>query len=305
MKKFKIMSFCFALVTAISFTGCQNEALDEDLLENVEEEQPAGPAVFKVDFGGETFVASTAMAQVQGNTVNISGVRGTAGETVALTIIGGTSTGNYTNAVQMYVPSATTGMFYSNMNPSAGGVNGSVVITNINTSAHTISGTFSFTGHYNDPTQNLPSVAFTNGSFQNIPYTGTMPGTEPEPQPNTKYFKAKVDGTMTNFPNVVGFHLANTYSLSGTNGIDMMTITMPDNITAGTYPIGDDLDGVMATYMVQNPQQESYSSLPGGSITIISVGGGWVKGTFSYSAENFDGDDTIQVTEGSFNVQLQ
>lgn len=301
MKKFKIISAFFAVITALTFSSCQNEALDSDLL-NIETPPPAsGPALFKVDFGGQTFTASTAVAQIQGNALNVSGIRGTNGEAVSITIPGGVTTGTYTQAAQMYVPTAAGGMFYSNMSTTGGGLNGSVTITSINTVARTVSGTFNFTGHYADFTQNLPSVVFSNGVFENVPYTGEVPGTNPNPD-TTKYFRAKVNGTMIDFANVSGFNLMDTYRLAGTNITNSMSISVPQTITVGTYPLGEDLTGVTAGY-IPGSGLDAYYSLDGGSIVITSVSNGWIKGTFAFTGENFDGE-IINVTEGSFNVQL-
>ncbi len=301
MKKFKIISAFFAVITALTFSSCQNEALDSDLL-NIETPPPAsGPALFKVDFGGQTFTATTAMAQIQDNNINISGIRGTNGEIVNLTVAGGVTPGTYTQASQMYLPSAAAGVFYTNLDVIGGGLNGSVTITNINTVARTVSGTFNFTGHYADFTQNLPPVVFSNGVFENVPYTGEVPGTNPNPD-TTKYFRAKVNGTMINFANVIGFNLMDTYRLAGTNIDNSMSISVPQTITVGTYPLGEDLTGVTAGY-IPGSGQDAYYSIDGGSIVITSVSNGWIKGKFAFTGENFDGE-TVNVTEGSFNVQL-
>lgn len=304
MKKFKLISSFFALIAALSFTGCQTEALDSDLLENVEVEQPAGPAVFKVDFGGQTYVATAATAQFTGGGLSIAGVGGTTGESI-LIVLPGNTTGTYNTPIINYLPSATSTNTYMNLNPASGSLpNGQVVITNINTTAHTISGTFNFTGYFTDESQNLPPVIFTAGSFQNVPYTGEAPNPNPNPNPGptTKFLKAKVDGSQKNFANVNVFHLLDTYRIAGTNTDNSLSISVPDDITAGTYELGENLDGVTAGY-TPSFGADPYYSMPGGSITITSVSNGWISGTFSFTGEDFDGA-TVTVTEGSFNAQL-
>ncbi|WP_165764599.1 DUF6252 family protein [Flavobacterium cyanobacteriorum] len=286
-------------------TSCQNEPLDSDLL-NIQPVQPTGPALFKVDFGGETFVATAAEATVQGTLVTIAGARGTNGETIVLTIAGGVTTGTYNTAVQMYVPSETASAFYSNTNISDGTTNGIVTITNINTQAQTISGTFSFTGHYADVEQNLPAVPFTNGIFQNIPYTGTMPGTGPGPGPGpgpqTEYFRAKVGQQMVDFPDVISLSEFGILSLSG-NAIDPMRslqLVLNANITPGTYSLGF---GVPTASI--NIGTTLYTANTG-SLTVISNANGWIKGTFSFNGVNqLNPSNTISITEGSFNVPLE
>lgn len=302
MKKFKLISVFFAIIAALSFTGCQNEELDQDLLENVGEEQPAGPASFKVDFGGQTYVATVAAAQFAGGSISITGVRGTTGESI-LIVLPGNTTGTYNSPVINYLPSGTSTNTYTNLNPASGNEpNGQVVITNINTTSRTISGTFNFTGYFTDESQNLPPVVFSSGSFQNVPYTGDAPNPNPNPGPTTKFLKAKIDGTMTNFVNVTVFHLMDTYRIAGTNTDNSLSISVPDDITAGTYELGENLDGVTAGY-IPSFGADAYYSLPGGSITITSVSNGWISGTFNFTGEDFDGA-TVTVTEGSFNAQL-
>lgn len=306
MKKFKLISAYFAVIAALSFTGCQTEALDSDLLDDVVEEQPTGPAIFKVDFGGQTYVATAAAAQFAGGGITIAGVRGTTGENISI-VLPGNTTGTYNTSIIQYLPSGTSTNTYMNLNPASGSLpNGQVVITNINTTARTISGTFNFTGYFTDESQNLPPVAFTAGTFQNVPYTGEAPGPGPGPEPNpgptTKFFKAKVDGSQKNFANVNVFHLLDTYRIAGTNADNSMSISLPDNITVGTYELGEDLTGATAGY-IPSFGADAYYSKPGGSITITSVSNGWISGTFSFTGEDFDGA-TVIVTEGSFNAQL-
>lgn len=303
MKKFRLISAYLALIAAFSFTSCQNEGLDSDLLNNVNPQQPAGPAIFKVDFGGQTFMATNATAQIQGTLLTIAGVRGTNGETITLTIPNGTATGSYTTADQMYVPSLTSTAFYANED-DAGAQNGAVVITNINTTARTISGTFSFTGHYSDFTQNLPTVAFTNGTFQNIPYTGSFPNTNPgpvnpNPQPQTEYLKAKFNGTMVEMNTFTSNSQMGMLIISGSNGTQTLQLTMSENITAGTYSIGMAMPQAIVSVGTTGYMATS------GSLTIISNSNGWIKGTFSFNGTDLTSPgNTMSITEGSFNIEL-
>lgn len=310
MKNFKILPLFLLVFSVIGLTSCETETIDSDVVEALTGNPPVGgggaggAAVFKVDFGGDTYVATMTSASVTDGNLTIGGLRGTNGEAVAIIIPDVDGTGTYNDDVIMtYVPGMSE-FFYTNMDPDDLTRSGSVTITNINTTARTVSGTFNFTGYYTNPEQNLPNVPFTNGTFQNIPYEGNFPGTNPgpEPDPNGKFFRATVDGNLINFANVTVFALLDTYRIAGTNVNNSMSISVPNTITAGTYPIGEDLDGVTAGY-IPGMGTDAYYSLPGGSLTIQSVGNGWIKGTFSYTAENFDGE-TVVVTQGSFNAQL-
>jgi hypothetical protein len=312
MKKINILSALLVFFTAISFTSCETEPVGQSVIDDINGGNPnngnaGGAAVFKVEFGGQTYSATNAAAAVQGTAVNITGLRGTNGEAVSLTIPAGTATGTYTTATMLYNPGTGTA-FYSNTNPASPATpTGSVTITNINTTAKTISGTFSFTGYYSDASQNLPAVAFTNGTFQNIPYTGTMPGTNPNPGPGPnpgtqeEYFKAKLAGTLTDFGMVTPITQSGMLMISATDMATGKTVqlTIASNVAQGTYGLGMGIPTAMAT------TGTTAFSATGGSLTIISNGNGWIKGTFQFTgADMTNPSNTLAVTEGSFNIEL-
>lgn len=304
MKKIKLLSVIMVLFAAAGLISCETEQLDNDLLTG----QPNGgnnnngPASFRVDFSNQTYVASTAQAQVQGTTMAIIGLRGTSGESVALTIPGGIAAGTYNAATMMYVPSATATAFYSNTNVQTGVSNGSVTITSINTTAKTVSGTFSFTGHYSNPTENLPTVAFTNGSFTNVPYTGTIPGgggpgTDPGPQ--VESYKATIGGEAVDFGTTLTNDSMGMLQLMGTEGSRTVQLVVNSNITPGTYSLGAGIPSAMVTIGTDMYMATS------GSIVIQSNTGGWIKGTFEFQAANPTNPTgtPINVTAGSFNLE--
>jgi len=298
MKKFMKLSALF-LLSAISFVSCDTEAVDPVLLETIGE-QPGtvGLAVFKVDFSNATHTAVASTANYQEGVLNIGAVLNANGEALSISI-DDTAVKTYTESFIGYFPGNSSAIGYLNIDPATGNNQGSVTITKFDAVNKTISGRFNFTGWYGDATMNLPSIAFTNGIFENIPVIGLPdnPGTNPV---NEKFFKAKVNGTAKTFGTIMTFGEGNTWTISATNTAsqESMSITIPETITPGTYPLE-----VFTKYFA------SYISLTGdgfssdsGTLTITSHSNGWIKGTFSFSGEDIDGN-LKTVTEGQFSLQ--
>ena len=289
------------LLTVIGFTACDTEPLDPNLLnDNGGDNGSATPAAFEVTFSGSTFKANTAVAVLSDGLIGIVGTKSN-GQSVDI-LVEGTTTGTYSDALMNYTPTATSEEFYQNVDPTIAdeneGFTGSVTITSINTKTKTISGTFNFIGYWSDSDANLPSVPFTNGSFTNIPYTGSFgdvdPGTGAE-----DYIKASIDGKATNF-DIVSSADTGILSLNGGMVSDdtRIVVSVDTNIQKGTYAIGSSaFDGPAGQYFIGDDKYTSTS----GSITIISNEGGIIKGSFSFDASNAD-DKIIKITAGEFNV---
>jgi hypothetical protein len=196
-----------------------------------------------------------------------------------------------------YEPSSTSEYTYNNFNPANTETSGSVTISSIDTVNHTISGTFSFTGWWGDAEANLPSVAFTNGVFENLPYT-----TSATPTPgDDEYFKAKIGGTLKDFPVTTALESGDLLNISGTDPATMsfMNVIVDTDITPGIYQMADNpFDGPTATYQMGTVGYFAST----GTLTIISNTGGYIKGTFSFNGADIDETSTIVVTEGEFNV---
>lgn len=301
MKKFKRLSVLSVLMSVLAFISCDTEPVDPVLLDNIGQEPGAGPAVFKVDFSGSTYVATASAASAANGAIAITGLKGTNGESVSITVPG-TTVRSYSDAIMIYTTGGTSEFFYTNVNPANGNSSGNVSITSINTANKTISGTFSFVGYWADEEANLPNIPFTNGTFQNIPYTGDLGGNTPQ---GDVFFKAKVGGTLTTFSTIMP-QIATDYlqinAINGVGGTNVETIglTMPKNISAGTHPVADfPDDGVVANY---SKGMDGYIAEEG-VITITSNSDGWIKGTFFFSGSNFDGEPGPVITEGSFSVK--
>jgi hypothetical protein len=292
MKKFKIQSLLLVLIS-LFLNSCNVEPLDPDLLNNIP--NPQVDVVFKTDFEGATWEATSATAFISGNLIRIEGVKAN-GEGFGF-ILSGNGVGTFpaNSNIVTYTP-ANSEFGYWAINPANESENtGTVNITNVNTTAKTLSGNFDFKGYWSDATvTTIPPIFFTNGLFTNIPYVIVSPTEDT--------FFAKVDGVEYIDTDILTsiFTINNVELLSigtQTSSNTSMTITVDNNLTTGTYPITGSIanDVVQARYVVNNVTYAAQS----GSVTITSKTATRIVGTFSYVT---NGTTPFTVTEGAFDV---
>ena len=296
MKKLSFLSAFIVLFAAIGFTSCDSEPVDPLLIGN-QPTEPTGPAIFKVDFSGETFTADQVQAVMADGMIVIGGVQGNEQVSIA---IPATTTGTYSGdqVLMAYHPTLTPEYQYWNVDDELNST-GSVTITSINTTNHTISGTFNFVGHWSNSEENHPSIAFTNGSFQNIPYTGNIVNPTDD-----EYVKAKVNGVQKNYSIIASLEAGNNVSFSGNivSPASSVQVLVPTNVTPGTYAFVDAPMAVPSATYSDDSNEWGYDAVSG-SVTIISNSGGWLKGTFQFTGDDGEGN-TVQITEGEFNIEL-
>ena len=179
----KLIPFLSLFILLSAFT-CENEPLDEEFVItnpdiDVDTNDPNNPnpqqGVFTVDFDGQTFTGESVSATVLNDVMNITALRNNNDEFVVLTI-NGSGTGTYELGVPFGNPPLVNGAVYTEQNNTSGVTwisgtqggtesQGEIIVTEINETNNTISGTFSFTG--TNPTL-MESKEFTNGTFTNI-----------------------------------------------------------------------------------------------------------------------------------------
>ncbi|RAR73912.1 DUF6252 family protein [Flavobacterium aciduliphilum] len=309
MKKTKLLSkiiFVFALLILVS---CDNEPVDATLASQLNNPTntgggnnngggTGGAAVFKADFGGQTWVATSATANIYNGQIELVGLKGAEGFGFSLT---GTTAGTYNalNNTFAYAPNANDS--YLGINPTSPTVSaGSLTITTIDTVNHTISGTFAFTGYWSDfSVTNISPIVFTNGVFTNIPYTSQNTVTDS--------FYAQVDGNEfvedhIDVSDIISTGFPDSYSIaaSKTNG-DTIGIRISQALPVGTYqftgPLALDLS---ASYLLGGVLYNSES----GSLTITSKTATHMEGTFSIIVKNYTTNDTKTISNGAFSVDL-
>ncbi|MGV3459928.1 MAG: DUF6252 family protein [Flavobacterium sp.] len=302
MKKFRLLVTMWILCAAAGFIACENEPLDNNLLNDTpgggNNNNNNGPALFKVDIDGQPFVANTTMASIGNGLTSVGGVETDTGATVTLTVQG-TTTGTYNAVVMTYSPSDGDEFGYANFNLSTGQISGTVTISSINTTTHTLSGTFSFTGWYGDEDANMPPVQLTNGVFTNIPYqTGAG-------NPDQDSLTATVDGTPVNYVDdiVVTYTGPGQFiSIGGVGSNHTIYLIIKDDLTQGTYSILPTPGSPVRAEYTNSADEDFPATL--GTLVITSKTSTRIAGTFSYSTDDPEGPEPAHtITNGTFDVE--
>jgi hypothetical protein len=281
MKKIKLLSVFFLLATAVSFTSCSSDDSNEPV-------NPPATGTFTVNMGGEAYVATQAQATIANGVLAIAGVRGTSGENIAL-MIHGTTQGTYQGAFMSYNTSAEE-IGYVNVDPVTVQRNGTVTITSITSTM--VTGTFQFTG-YDLQNGNDPMV-FSEGAFS-VPLTVT------DPVVGQGSVTAFVNGVQANFGFATVMNANGKYIISGMNMGTMQNIQIHiASINPGTYTLSDIWSD--QNYAVIGGQSGSVDSV-NGTVTVTGNSNGYLTGTFSFTGDDFDGNQ-VTVTGGQFNAQI-
>lgn len=304
MKKIKFLTFFAVIFTAFNFVSCDNEPIDPAIAiggENPGENpgNPSAPAVFKADFDGQTFTTAMAQAYISGGSITMSAVK-TNGESFSM-ILDGTAVGTYPANPNLigYSPAGSE-YGYVGTHPTDEDANtGSVIITSINTVNHTISGTFSFTGYWTDyDDDSFAPKQFSNGVFTNIPYTST--------NPTGDTFDATLNGNVFNDVDILTIESSiggqNFISIGARNlNEDAITVSVRDNIGAGTYTITGDVGTDVVQVNFAPATEEFGTAASSGSVTITEKTATRIKGTFNGTV--IIGEDTFTITGGAFDVE--
>lgn len=298
MKKNKLLALLLVVSGGIGLTSCETEPVDPVLNNNNGNNQEQ--ASFEVDFNGETFVASNAVAVMGNGTISLGGFNTSTGQEFGI-VIDGTAVGPYSEdaLLMSYTPDAGSEYTYSNMNITEGLSSGEVTITEIDTENHTISGTFSFTGWWGDEEANVPPIEFTNGVFESVPYTGN------NPIPTEEYFVATLDDEEIDYSNDLMVTTADggtgeTITLHAQGEDHSISLYLSAGLTAGNYVFSDE---IMADVSAGFEDAEGIEyDITGGQLIITSNENGWMEATFEFLVKDDTGETIHTLTGGSFNV---
>lgn len=302
MKKHNLLTYLLIFSTLL-FTSCSEEFEPIDPAIQIPGNGNVGStaAVFSVDFNGATFVASNYQAVITGGSIVVSGIRASNGDSVSF-IVSGTTTGSYpaNQNIIIYQP-AGTDYGYLGINYNNPALNtGSIVITSINTTNNTISGTFNFTGYWSDiDEEGVLPIAFTNGVFNNIPFTSE--------NYTEDTFYAKVNGQefvdVDIFTAITSTSDVELISVAGHDaGGNSITVSVRSNIAPGTYEItGSNSDLVQMFY--EREADEFWERCLNGTVTVVERTATQIKCTFSGIVT--DGETAYSITEGAFDVEYE
>lgn len=293
MRKLQFISLIVLLFSVTTFTSCDDEPIDA--LINLDDTDPVtGGTFFKADFSGATWNADNVTVVFSGNQFLLNATKGVGGEGFNF-ILDNNTPGNYLAHLNHVDFTPANSMFgYWGVNPDDFNENtGSVTITSVNTVNQTVSGIFSFKGYWSDTTvSNILPIVFTNGVFNNLPYTIANPA-------NNSFF-AKVDGVefvdtsinVTTTNNIIGISATNDTAQNITIGIN-------DDATVGVHTITGNVgtDVVQAFYKPTGAPLQAFS----GSVNITSKTATHITGTFNFTSSN--GAATFQITQGQFDVE--
>ncbi|RZL16471.1 MAG: hypothetical protein EOO89_11465 [Pedobacter sp.] len=121
---------------------------------------------------------------------------------------------------------------------------------------------------------------------------------------------AKIDGTAwTAGLAVQATKTSGVLSIGGTGNGGQINLNVLGYTAPGTYQLGGTATNPNhAIYTTTTMPPSSYSNMVGqgsGTLTITSESGGYVEGTFNFTAKNPTGGAIITITEGKFKAKLQ
>lgn len=336
MKKRYFLHGLLLAFMAFQFLSCENEPLTGNFPQDETNDAEAGQFVANVE--GERFVAITASAILTSdNQLVVTGIKPD-GESIILAVRNaavGTFNLNNSNSNSnygLYFDGSTNNIIPFISADSLGG-NGQMVISELDTVAKTVTGTFSFKGgrakldgdgnEVLDGSGNpvLENINITNGAFKAIAYVldetggggdGDGDGNGGGDNPNDEFF-AKVDGVgfvadsiSVSEPIIGDVHMIKIVARSAEGG--RMRIDVPRNLGVGTFTMENISDGtkLIALYNAGGGA-ENLTSNPG-TITIseFDLEAGILKATFAFTGTDPLGQDptVVEITEGRFTANF-
>ncbi len=264
--------FMLILFAAVALISC----------EDVQTNSPA----LQAELNDILFRADDARAEIRENgNLIIQGIAGN--ESLTLTL-SGSSEGVYTLGGQGTNRAVFQDVFGSIYTTRPFG-DGQVVIQSNENNAFT--GTFKFNAYR----FGLDTLNVQKGFFYQVPLIAGS--TEPEPDPTQNILSATIDGEEFDAQNITVTNTNNTIIINGVNGVQTITLTFPNDITAGINQIGQD---VSAQYILDG---DTFDAITGNiSILIHDTNTQAISGTFSFETE---GDIPFVIEEGVFSITYQ
>jgi len=300
MKQFLSIRFAFFLsfFTILLFSCTKEGDAPPPVWSNVGTGTGAsGSMTCKVDGSQWTAAVNMAAASLLDDVSNVSGTNSssssiaiTIGEAIVLN--GSYDLGlNSGNGAAYTSSSNGSSAWISHGGGSAGGM---LIITAIDTENKLISGNFEFVAiRFTDNSYRY----ITQGQFTNLPYTNSASG------PSDNSFTVDIDGEPFVPAAINGLILASMIRIvaSDAQGIQSVSVSMPEDIEPGTYDIGSVFSDYSGMY---NPDASLSTVSTSGTLIITThdTGSEFIEGSFNFNSTEYAGTASFELTNGTFSI---
>lgn len=308
----------FILLMMITFTSCDDEPLEGfDDGQNEEEEDPNVDAIFQATLSDTIdFNASEITAELTEDGLQFSGTTNNKriGFGLPNPSVGDKdlSTNEANGFYDTNVQEAMSEFFTAEQ--------GVLNIESIDTVNTRVSGTFS--GDFVEISSN-DTISITEGSFTDIFFVDNTPDQgNPDDGGNeiSGSLTVDIDGDATTFDleeinfsgdqDVVVYNFVNVNE-DDTQASQQADLVLPADLSEGDFDVNAHAEPGSAlnpfSFMFDDPAQELnvLSIANSGQFTINNVSDTTIEGTFSLDGEDFDTDQTLSFTNGSFSINLE
>lgn len=305
MKLFSAIRFGFILsLFSISLFSCQKEGdAPPPKWSGVYDTTPSvsGSMTCKVDANQWTAAANMANASIYNDISNVTGVN-SGSSTITFTVneaitLNGTydlgfNTGNFAAYTSS---SASSSAWISHLNASSGGT---LFITALDTENELVSGTFDFVAIR--PTDNNYKY-ITEGQFTNLSYSTSATG------PTNNSFTVDIDEEPFVPAAINGIIMDSKIRIvaSDAQGVESVSLSVPEDIEPGTYEIGSAFSDYSGMY---NQDASTFTTSESGTLTITThdIGSSFIEGSFNFTSTGLLLPDytsiSFELTNGEFSV---
>jgi hypothetical protein len=294
-------TFIFLLFSSWIFFACKKETSVENAGNTT--------ANFSADINGTQWYATRATegAILLQGMLNVTGISADS-EEISITLTD-TALGVHTLSPQTpslavvgYIDSSYTTNFSTSEGTDSTQAGGEVTLTEINALTKTVSGTFSFKVYR---TSDGAQRTVASGVFTNIPYTSSLPGSNPGDT-----VKASIDNSAFTGQSIQASVTDGQLTILGSTstGTQSIALILPTNATIGSHALTP--NGSTSTYMaiydfVGTNGNNTAAPANAGSINILenNASTSRMRGSFSFTtADPTTGNTNHAVTSGFFSV---
>ena len=133
----------------------------------------------------------------------------------------------------------------------------------------------------------------------------------PTPTEDGPFFSMKMDGEQYLSEGLLAYAVdwddhVNVYGVKDLDSGEAIYIAIPKEILETTYTFGDNTEGTFAVIAFEDHSYNTFYEGGEGQVTVTSFDGVNIKGTFSFTAVDYDDlDHTLIATEGEFDVNIR